>query len=108
MPPQRARKRRHVGRRRLKVHVKPIDGREAERAEDFRRGGGWWGPEHVPQRGCPGGCFGRGGEAAFGVGCAAEGEEDGLSEGLAGLDVFSVGGISLITRETGVRAGSKP
>jgi hypothetical protein len=31
--------------------------------------------------------LGRGGEAAFGVGCAAERQEDGFVEGLAGADV---------------------
>jgi len=50
-------------------------------------GGGRRGAEYGPEGVCLGEGLRGGGEAAFGVGCAAEGEEESLPSRLAGFDV---------------------
>lgn len=82
----------HVARGGLEVVVKAVDGGGAEGAEDVGTaaaaavGAGW--AEHGPE--VLGGSHGVGGrgEAAARVGCAAQGEDDGLACGLAGDNVL--------------------
>ena len=77
-----------VLRRGFEVEVEAVDGGGAEGAEGGGGGGGGRrGAEYGPEGVCLGEGLGGGGEAAFGVGCAAEGEEEGLPGGLAGFDV---------------------
>lgn len=77
---------RHVGDGGLKVQVEAVHGRFAEGAES---GGVVAGrAEGLPDAVGSGDGGGLTGEAAFGVGCTANGEEDGLAEGLTDGDVF--------------------
>lgn len=64
----------HVGRWRLEIEVEAVDYGVAEGLSDGV---------------CAVYGVGLGGEAAFGVGRAADGQEDGLSLALAGLDFLS-------------------
>jgi len=82
---QAGREGRHVLRGRLKVKVEAVEHGVAKGAGDRR--GGLGRPEHGPELFGPGGGLAGRREAALGVGSAAEGEEDGLSGGLACLDV---------------------
>ena len=69
----------------FEVKIETVDDGGAERAEGG--GGTLRGAEHRPEGVCPEESLGGGGESALSVGRAAEGEEEGLSEGLAGFDV---------------------
>lgn len=77
----------HVGDGGFQVQVEAVDGGFAEGAEG---GGVGRRAEGLPE--LVGSCDGGGlaGEAAFGVGCAADGEEDGFAERLADGDILSV------------------
>jgi hypothetical protein len=95
---------RHVGDGGLKVQVEAVHGRFAEGAES---GGVVAGrAEGLPDAVGSGDGGGLTGEAAFGVGCTANGEEDGLAEGLTDGDVFSVGRLVVCTLLEGVEGST--